>query len=49
MNIRAKTCSGREVTIVGFVCKYNKTYAVIINEGGILTDYPIGDLTAIDF
>lgn len=48
MQIRAKTIYDRVVTIVGFVCKYDKTYAVVIEQNGCLRDYPIEELTVID-
>ena len=48
MQIRAKTKSGDVVTIIGFVVKYDKTYAVTILRNGCLWEFPISDLTIID-
>ena len=48
MQIRAKTNTGRVVTIIAFVSRYNNTYAVTILPDGRLEDYPIENLTVID-
>ena len=48
MQIRAETKTGRVVTIIAFVSRYSKTYAVNILPNGKLQDYPIEDLTVID-
>lgn len=47
MRIRAKT-KFRDVVIIGFVTRYNETYAVAIREDGSLWNYPIRELTITD-
>ena len=48
MKIAAKNKYGDIVTIIGFVVKYDKTYAVVIRNNGSLWDYPISELTIIN-
>ena len=48
MQIRAKTPLDMVVTIIGFVSRGVKTYAVVILPNGCLRDYPIEELVVID-
>lgn len=48
MKIQAKTKLDKVVTIIAFVSRYNKTYAVTVDQNGRLWDYYIEDLTVID-
>ena len=48
MKIKAKTKHGLPVTIVGFVCRYNTTYAVVVGQNGRMDDFPLDSLTVVD-
>lgn len=48
MEIKAKTRYGQVVTIIAFVCRYNATYAVTVDQNGMLSDWSIKDLTVLD-
>ena len=48
MKIKAKTRFDRPVTIVGFVVKYDLTWAVVIHENGTLAEYRLDDLIVLE-
>ena len=51
MKIRAKLtlwASKEPVTIIGFVSRYNETYAVIVNSNKTVSSVPLCELEIID-
>lgn len=48
MKIKAKTTTGRNVTIISFVVEHEHAYAVVVDAYGILRTYPIGDLKVVE-
>ena len=47
MKIKAKTPTGRVVTIISFVVQHEHTYAVVVDVQGILRTFHIEDLKVL--